>query len=123
MPNEAMMREFIETEGRRPEKPKARRRKGLPHESEKQQVKNETWQLIRASMLISQLRTQGFYSCFLCGVICEEPRMLDLDHIVPRSKGGDYGPRNAQLSCNRLSPNGAQACHVQRHGEPEWSTA
>ena len=82
--------------------------------SVKQADKKARWALIKESMIQAQIRTQGFTSCMVCGA--KDPKRLDLDHIVPAGKGGEWEPRNAQLVCG-----GQGSCHSEKHGEPQWT--
>ena len=108
MADARMVEEFLASGGRRAEPKKAKRRKALPHASEKQQVLNERWAFIRSCFLLCQLRTDGYYSCHECGAKFDGTSELDLHHIVRRSKGGDYTPANAMLLC--------RPCHQRADG-------
>jgi hypothetical protein len=44
---------------------------------------------------------------------------LELDHLVPRGKGGKNNAKNAHLLCNYRHPAGNN-CHGVKHGQPEW---
>jgi 5-methylcytosine-specific restriction endonuclease McrA len=52
------------------------------------------------------------WSCSVCGFKCDNPRFFDIDHVIPRSKGGGYhGNRQA------LCPN----CHrCKTLSLPDW---
>jgi hypothetical protein len=97
-----------------------RRNVGIKPVSDKREDGVRQWSLIRAAMLIAQKRTDGYYSCMECGVICDSPKQLDLDHL-----DGDRtnnSPANAGLKCNALSPNGTKNCHDRKHGnQPQWT--
>lgn len=74
----------------------------------------EAWAYIKRTMLIAQVRTDGFNSCMECGA--KNPHRLELDHIVPTGRGGAWEPENAQLLCA-----GAGSCHECKTGAPQWS--
>lgn len=104
-------------------KPSRKRRKPLPHASEEMAVLLERWKLIRGCFLLSQLRTNGYYSCMSCGLVCSHTYELDLDHIENRNKS-NYVPANAQLLCNSRSANGTKNCHDMKHqNQPQWTEA
>lgn len=92
---------------REPKKP----RKGLKPVSEKRAEERKVWALIKKSMLLAQLRTNGHTSCMECGEMNPEP--IDLDHMTPSGRGGAWTPDNAQLLC--------RGCHSSKHGRVEWS--
>ena len=83
--------------------PKSRRRtplkpgKPLAQESEKQSVLNKRWNFIRHCFLQCQKKTDGFYSCMNCGAKYDNAKQVQLNHIVRRSRGGEYTPQNAEL--------------------------
>ena len=81
-------------------------------ESVKQAILNAKWAGIREATIywMNKLDPDGAH-CMECG---RKARTLDLDHIVPRSKGGHYSVSNAQLLC--------RDCHERKHrNRPEWS--
>ena len=97
--------------------PKSRRRKGLAPESEDMKKLKKRWAFIKACMILSQRRTNGYTSCMECGAV--DPERLDLDHITPAGNGGTWTPDNAQLLCAGVPG----SCHSKKHGEPQWSKA
>ena len=42
------------------------------------------------------------HRCALCGATAKE-RLLDVDHIIPRSRGGESAPDNLQVLCSRCN--------------------
>lgn len=97
----------------KPEKPlrNSGRRKPLPKASVKQKLLDAKWAGIREATIywLNRLDPDGAH-CFECG---RKARTLDLDHVVPRSKGGHYSVSNSQLLC--------RDCHSRKHGNPQWS--
>ena len=53
----------------------------------------------------------GYYRCAICGATEEQGAVLHIDHIRPRSKGGDASIENGQVLCsqhNNLKKNYSQ---------------
>ena len=110
---------FVATAGERKQKSRPQKRRSrIKPKSEKQEVLDRRWQFIRACFLICQSR-QGGYQCQECGTFYENPKDLQLHHIVRRGKGGDYTPANAILLG---SGPGTCQCHEHEDGNLlEWS--
>lgn len=113
-----MMAEFLANpEGKRKKpksEPKPMKRTRIKPVSEDLEKLKKRWAMIKASMIESQVKTNGYTSCMECGAI--NPRMLQLDHIIPAGNGGVWFPSNGQLLCS-----GPGSCHARKHGEPEWT--
>lgn len=65
------------------------------------------------------LRDRG--RCVGCGFEGESPRFgkaqfIEVDHVVPRSKGGTHHPDNLQALCNRCNSSKGTADAVRRPG-------
>lgn len=93
------------------ERAAGKKRRRVNPVSAKQEVKNAKWAGIREATIywLNKLDPDGAH-CFECG---RKARRLDLDHIVPRGRGGHDTVSNAQLLCRE--------CHTKKHGEPMFS--
>lgn len=94
--------------------PKSRgRRRPLRQVSDKQAILDAKWAGIREATIywLNKLDPDGAH-CFECG---RKAKRLDLDHVIPRGKGGHYTVSNAQLLC--------RDCHQEKHGKPRWTNA
>jgi 5-methylcytosine-specific restriction endonuclease McrA len=114
--DEAAMARFVESGGEKPKRePRARsslkRGKAPKQKTIKQKVLDARWEGIKDATMfwLRKLDPDGPH-CFECG-ITKGP--FDLDHIVPRGRGGKYWTFNAQLLC--------RSCHELKHGQPEWT--
>ncbi len=72
----------------------------LPAVSDEQQERKDRWAFIKRCFL------EARPECFACGAVGH----LDLDHMIPTGRGGEWEPENAQLLC--------RPCHSRKHGEP-----
>ena len=117
MASDEVMKEFVANNGERPAKPKVtrtqmKRGKRIKPVSEDQEKLKKRWALIKQSMIEAQVKTNGWTECMECGT--QNPRPIDLDHIIPTGKGGLWFPSNAQLLC--------RVCHEAKHRNlPEWT--
>lgn len=123
MANPSMQEQFIREAGEKPKRDRKAesltrkrnlgRSKPIKPESDEHKKLKRRWALIKQSMIQAQLRTNGHTACMECGAV--NPMPLDLDHIIPTGRGGEWWPTNAQLICRR--------CHDSKHGnQPVWST-
>ena len=101
----------IEKKTRPKSKPKTLNRKPIKPVSDAQAERKKTWAFIKVCFLEAQRKTDGHTSCMECGAV--DPKPIDLDHIIPTGRGGEWTPKNAQVLC--------RACHSIKHGKPEWS--
>jgi hypothetical protein len=103
-----MAREFVRTGGRpgKTKKPSY----GLRRHSEKRAQQLRQWAEIKKRKLDRQKRVQGYTWCQKCK---KRTTRLELDHIKPAGKGGDWTEDNAQLLCC-----GFGSCHEEKHGIP-----
>ncbi len=57
--------------------------------------------------------------CALCGAMMQRGDDLDLDHSMPRSRGGTVGDRIVHSSCNRSRGDGTRS-KQRAHRSREW---
>ena len=74
--------------------------------TEKQRELEERWAYIKRAFLACHP------FCAACGKSADEAR-LELDHVIPRARGGKYEPENGQLLCA-----GRNSCHEAKTGKP-----
>jgi 5-methylcytosine-specific restriction endonuclease McrA len=90
-------------------KPQRRKARRAPRaQSLKQEMGESRWQGIKETLLLIDPR------CDECGVQGDAVS-LELDHIVPRGRGGKNNAKNAHLLC--------KPCHREKHGVPEWGAS
>jgi hypothetical protein len=86
----------------KPPKPKGKKPTALISQSKPNQNKEKRSRHIPASVRVSVLHRDG-YKCVFCGRSAKQVQ-LEVDHIVPFSKGGSNDSRNLQtlcIDCNR----------------------
>jgi 5-methylcytosine-specific restriction endonuclease McrA len=117
MSDPTAQRAFLESGGEKPKRePRARsspKRGKVPKQKTiKQKLLDARWEGIKDATIywLRKLDPDGPH-CFECGTT-KGP--FDLDHVVPRGRGGKYWTFNAQLLC--------RSCHELKHGRPEWSS-
>lgn len=74
--------------------------------TEKQQERERHWSYVKRCFLACHP------FCSACGKSADEVR-LELDHVVPRARGGKDDPENAALLCA-----GRGSCHERKTGVP-----
>jgi hypothetical protein len=97
MANPEMAAEFVKN----PDKPKrdvAKRRKPLAKVSPAQKERNDRLRFYKAFALDQMKKTQGFFSCQVCGGVVEDPDDLQLAHIERRTRGGQDHFTNLMLA-------------------------
>ncbi len=60
--------------------------------------KRKCWLNFRKKLRFAIFRRDNF-TCRYCGRTIEDGAKLELEHIVPISKGGDYSPLNLLTAC------------------------
>lgn len=83
-------------------KPKAKKPAATRSQSKPKQDENKRSRHIPAAVRVSVLHRDG-YKCIFCGRSARQVQ-LEVDHIVPFSKGGSNDPSNLQtlcIDCNR----------------------
>ena len=128
MANDAMAERFVQEQGeKRDRKQEALtrnrnlgRQTPLQKKSFKQKLLDMKWAGIKEDriFMLEMLDPIGAH-CETCGVPGNADT-LDLDHLQPRGKGGEWQARNAGLKCNYKHPSGND-CHGNKHGKPQWS--
>lgn len=85
-----------------PQKPKAKKPAATRSQSKPKQDENKRSRHIPAVVRVSVLHRDG-YKCIFCDRSAQQVQ-LEVDHIVPFSKGGSNDPSNLQtlcIDCNR----------------------
>jgi 5-methylcytosine-specific restriction endonuclease McrA len=59
---------------------------------------------------------RGIRKCAQCGKQITHSEWLELDHIIPRGKGGCSCPENLQFLCANMEGSG---CHNKKHRQPK----
>ena len=63
-------------------------------------------------MIIDKIKKRDNYTCQKCGVsVKDEPTLLlEVDHIIPISKGGKSIPSNLQVLCSKCNGKKSNNC-------------
>jgi 5-methylcytosine-specific restriction enzyme A len=97
---------FLKSGGSKLTKPVAPKKPKALSSTEKQRELEERWAYIRRCFMACHP------FCAACGKSADEAR-LELDHVIPRARGGKYEPENGMLLCA-----GPGSCHERKTGAP-----
>ena len=124
MANDQMIAETIASNGTNLERSHTKRAKPpgstLPYKSPKEERRAERLKFYKAFALDVMKKTQGFFSCQVCGGTVDSPDDLDLMHIERSGRGGVDHFSNLMLG--ERGPHTRQ-CHERFDGNLlQWSS-